>query len=147
MTSKDKEDIASAAAATGKLPVRLLLYNQLEELRNDEWTDLLSIVVALLCFDPNREQRLEKARTAFQGARLDNFTKASKALAHVSKLLQDANTAFGKDFITNYDLFQMVRKKLPREIRINPVVAGTTLTTPSPRRGSDSLGSEVSRIL
>ena len=85
LTSKEKEDIASnsAAAATGKLPVRLLLYSQLEELRNDEWTGLLSIVVALLCFDPNREQQFEKARTALKEARLDNFTKASEDLAHV----------------------------------------------------------------
>ena len=117
LTSKEKEDNASTVAATGKLPVRLLLYNQLEELRNDEWSDLLSIVVALLCFDLNRERQFEKARTALKEARLDNFIKASEALAHVSKLLQDANTAFGKEFITNYDLFQMVRKKLPREVR------------------------------
>ena len=39
--------MASAAAATGRLPVRLLLYNQLEELRNHEWTGLLSIAVDL----------------------------------------------------------------------------------------------------
>ena len=117
LTCKEKEDDASVAAATGKLPVRLLLYNQLDELRNDEWTDLLSTVVALLCFDPNREQQFEKARTALQEAKLDNFTKSSEALAHVNKLLQDANTAFGKEFITGYDLFKMVRKKLPKEIQ------------------------------
>ena len=56
MACKEKEDVASTDAVTGKLPVRLLLYNQLKELRNDEWIDLLSIVVALLCFDPNKDQ-------------------------------------------------------------------------------------------
>ena len=117
LNSKEKEDVASAAAATCRLPVRLLLYTQLKELRNHEWTGLLSIVVALLCFDPNRERQFEKARTALEESRLDNFTKAAEALAHISKLLQDANTAFGREFITHYDLFQMVRKKLPREIQ------------------------------
>ena len=117
LACNETEDAASIAAATGKLAVRLLLYNQLKELRNDKWTDLLSIVVALLCFDPNREQKFEKARTALQEARLDNFIKASEALVHISKPLQDATTAFGKEYITDYNLFQMVRKKLSREIR------------------------------
>ena len=88
LTCKAKENIASVATATGKLPVHLLLYNQLAELRNCEWTDILSIVVALLCFDPNKEQRFEKARTALKESKLDNFTKPSEALAHVSKLRQ-----------------------------------------------------------
>ena len=125
LDSKEKEKVASVAAATGRLPVRLLLYNQLEELRNEEWTDLLSIAVALLCFDPNKEQQFEKARTALYDSRLDNFTRSSEALAHVRKLLQDANTAFGKEFITDYDLFGMIRKKLSKEIQyeVNGILA------------------------
>ena len=114
---KEKEKVASVATATGRLPVRSLLYNQFEELRNEEWTDLLSIAVALLCFDPNKEQQFEKARAALYDSRLDNFTKSAEALAHVRKLLQDANTAFGKEFITNYDLFGMIKKKLSKEIQ------------------------------
>ena len=64
-------------------------------MENEEWIDLLSIVVALLCFHPNTEQHFEKAKAALYDARIDNFTRSSKALAHSSKLLQDANTAFG----------------------------------------------------
>jgi hypothetical protein len=56
LDSRGKEQIASTATATSKLPARVLLYNQLEELRNEERTGLLSIVVTILCVDPNREQ-------------------------------------------------------------------------------------------
>ena len=38
-------------------------------------------------------------------------------LAHISKLLQDANTSFGKQFIAYYDLLIFVKQKLCREIR------------------------------
>ena len=125
LDSKEKEKIAAAAASTGRLPVRLLLYEKLEELRNDEWTDLLSIAVALLCFDPNKEQQFEKARDALHKAKIDNFTRPSEALAHIAKLVQDANTAFGKEFISDYDLFILIKKKLPKEIQyeINNLLA------------------------
>lgn len=86
-------------------------------MENEEWTALLSIAVALLCFDPNKEQQFEKARAALYGARIDNFTRPSEALAHISKLLQDANIAFGKEFINDYDLFVLIKRKLPKEIQ------------------------------
>ena len=98
--SKEKEKITSIAALTGRLPTRLLLYEKLESLKNEDWTDLLEIAVALLCYDPNKEQQFEKARAALFDVKIDNFNKSSEALALVSKLLQDANTAFGKEFIS-----------------------------------------------
>ena len=118
LDSKEKEKIATVAASTGRLLVRLLLYEKLKGLENEEWIDLLSIVVALLCFDPNKEQQFEKTRAALYDARrIDNFTRPSEALAHISKLLQDTNTAFGKEFIDDYDLFVLIKRKLPKEIQ------------------------------
>ena len=100
LTSGEKEVVASSAAATSKLPARHLLYGQLEKLSNDEWTGLLHIAVAITCYDPNKEQQFERARTALVTASLGNFKKPSEALAHISKLLQDANTAFGQECMT-----------------------------------------------
>ena len=117
LTSGEKEALASSAAATGRLPVRLLLYNQLEELRNHEWIGLLHIVVAITCYDPNKEQQFERARSVLVTASLGNFKKPSEALAHISRLLQDANTAFGRECMTYYDLFILVKVKLCREIQ------------------------------
>ena len=112
---KEKEKIASIVAPTGRLPTRLLLYEKLESLENEEWTDLLGIAVALICFDPNKEQQFEKARAVLFDVKIDNFIKSSEALAHVSKLLQDVNTVFGKEFISFYDLFGLIKKKLPKD--------------------------------
>ena len=89
LDSQEEEEVASIAASTGRLPIRLLLYEKLEGLKNEEWTDLLGIAVALLCFDPNKEQRFEKARAAPYDAKIDNVTKPPEALAHASKLLQE----------------------------------------------------------
>ena len=38
LTSGEKEAVASTAAATGRLPVRYRMYEQLEELDTEEWT-------------------------------------------------------------------------------------------------------------
>ena len=113
---EEKEKVASLAAAIGTLPLRLLLSVQLEEIEKEEWTGLLQIAVALTCFDPNQEQQFEKARTTLFDSSLGNFNKPSEVLAHVLKLHQEATTAFGKEFITQYDLFQLIRKK-PREVQ------------------------------
>ena len=114
---KEKEKIASIAVSTGRLPTRQLLYEKLESLKNDELAYLLGIAVALICFDPNKEQQFEKARAGLFDVKIDNFDKSSEALAHVSKLLQDANTAFGKEFVSFYDLFGLVKKKLRKDVR------------------------------
>jgi hypothetical protein len=45
----DKEKIAGLAASTGRLNPHQLPYSQLESLKNEEWTGLLSIAVAVLC--------------------------------------------------------------------------------------------------
>ena len=116
LDSRGKEQIASTAAPAGRLPTRVLLYNQLEELRNEEWTGLLSIAVAILCFDPNREQQFEKARKDLNDSDLSSFKKPSEALAHIFALHQRAVTAFGKDFMTMYDLFTLVKSKLHQDV-------------------------------
>ena len=49
---------------------------------------------------------------------LGQFREAVRGrVANISRLLQDANTAFGKQCITYYDLFILVKQKLCREIR------------------------------
>ena len=88
----------------------------MESLDNEEWTGLLSIAVAVLCYDPNKEQAFKAARQLLHDSKLSNFKKPSEALARVIKLHQDAYTAFGGEFMTSYDLFTLVRKKLNREV-------------------------------
>ena len=96
---------------------RQLPYSQLGSLENEEWTGLLSIAVAVLCFDPHKEQAFEAARQLLLDSKLSNFKKPSEALARIFKLRQDAYTAFGREFTTFYDLFTLVRKKLNREVQ------------------------------
>ena len=53
------------------------------------------------------------------------FRRASEALAYIFQLLQAANTAYGSDFITMYDLFKLVKMKLSQEVQfeIDGVIA------------------------
>ena len=117
LTAKEKTEMAGATADTGRLPAGQLLHDHLEALKNEEWTGLLRIAVALLCFDDNRGRSFEKTRADLNEVKLSNLNKPSEALAHVFKLHQDATTAFGRDFITYYDLFSLAKDKLPIEIK------------------------------
>ena len=96
LTSGEKGAVVSTAAATGRLPAGHLMYEQLEGLDNEEWTGLFQIAVGMIFYDSNRELQFEKARSALVSSSLGNFKKPSEALAHINKLLQDANTAFRK---------------------------------------------------
>ena len=106
-----------------------------------------------ICYDTNRRLQFEKARSALISSSLGNFKKPSEALAHINKLLQDANTAFGKQFITYYDLFILVKKDPCSEIRyeidsilidgdytrvLSSPLIGTLLMIRSQRRGSST---------
>ena len=86
LTAEEKTEIAGATANTGRLPAGQLLHDHLEALKNEEWTGLLRIAVALLCFDDNRGRSFEKARADLNEVKLSNFNKPSEALAHVFKL-------------------------------------------------------------
>jgi len=117
LSAKEKTKMAETTANTGRLPARQLLYGHLEALQNEEWTGLIHIAVALLCFDDNRGLSFEKARNDLNEAKLSNFNKPSEALAHIFKLHQSATTAFGRSFITYYDLFNLIKDKLPSKIK------------------------------
>jgi hypothetical protein len=78
---------------------------------------LLDLTVATLCFDINKEESFEEKRQDLLQAHLSLFKKLSEALAHILQLLQAANTAYGGDFMTTYDLFKLVKAKLREEIQ------------------------------
>ena len=128
LTSGQEEAIASTAAVTGRLPARHLLYKQLEELTlgNEEWTGLFQIAVAMICYGTNRELQFQKAKSALISSSLGNFKKPSEALAHISKLLQDANTAFGKQFITYCDMFNVYPRQA-KAVQRNPICGSAGL--------------------
>ena len=86
LTCEEKESVASTAAVTGRLPARHLLYEQLEELDNEEWTGLFHIAVTMICYDTNRELQFEKARSALissrQSPQLHSQTRAQLHFEH-----------------------------------------------------------------
>ena len=86
---------------------------------------LLCITVELLCYDENKPRTFEKKRQELPTADLQQFKRCSEALAHILQLYQSATTAYGSEFVTMYDLLQLIISKLKCEIQyeINEVIA------------------------
>ena len=84
---------------------------------NGDWIGPLSLTVAVMCFDENKELSFENKRQELLDADLSAFNRCSEALAHILKLLQAANTAYGSSFMTNYDLFNLIKQKMDAQVR------------------------------
>lgn len=58
-------------------------------------------------------------------ADLSSFNRCSEALAHILQLLQAATTAYDSSFMTNYDLFNLVKRKMNVKVQheINDIIA------------------------
>ena len=69
------------------------------------------VTVASLCYDSNTTLSFEAKRYNLMQADLSPFRRASEALAHIFQLLQAANTAYGSDFLSIYDLYKLVKGK------------------------------------
>lgn len=120
----------STAKRTGKLPDRIATHKQLDSLTNGDWMDLLHLTVSHLCFDENKELAYETRKKDLINADLSPFLRCSEALVHILQLHQAATTAYGSEFTTMYDLFNLIRGKLNFEVQheINEIIA-TNKTT------------------
>ena len=116
---------ANAIATTGRLPDRVASTKELDLITNGDWMGLLCVTVELLCFDANKPQTFERKRQELLTADLQQFSRCSEALAHILQLYQSATTAYGSEFVTMYDLLQLIISKLKCEIQyeINEVIA------------------------
>lgn len=78
---------------------------------------LLSLSVAVMCFDENKELSFENKRQELLAADLSVSNRCSEALAHILQLLQAANTAYGLSFMTNNHLFNLIKQKMNTQVR------------------------------
>jgi hypothetical protein len=108
---------ATNAARSGKLPNRKASYKQMDLLSNGDWMGLLGLTVELLCHDSNKPLTFENKRQELLSADLKQFDRCSEALAHVLQLYQAATTAYGSEFMTNYDLLKLIVSKLCSKVQ------------------------------
>ena len=81
---------------------------------------MLNLAVVVLCYDDNQERTFEEKRQQLMQADLPGFTKCQEALAHILSIYQAATNAYGSEFMTmyeQYDLLQLVKSKLGENIR------------------------------
>jgi hypothetical protein len=119
------EEMSSRAEATGKLSRREASLEDIRNMSNGDWIGLLGLSVAIMCYDENKEASFEIKRQELLIADLSSFNRCSEALAHILQLLQAATTAYGSPFMTNYDLFNLVKRKMNVKVQheINDITA------------------------
>ena len=125
LTDIKMEEQATIAAKTGKITDRKASLTDMQDLENGDWMGLLGLAVEFMCFDENKPRSFEEKRLALLNADLSGFNRCSEAMAHIMQLHQAATTAYGKDFITMYDLLELIKNKLKPEVRyeINDSIA------------------------
>ena len=125
LTAIEMEEQTTIAAKTGKLTDRKASHCDMHNLENGDWVGLLGLAVEFMCFDDNKPRSFEEKRMDLFKADLSGFSRCSEAMAHINQLHQAASTAYGKDFITMYDLLELIKNKLRPEVRyeINDSIA------------------------
>ena len=118
--------MSSRAEATGKLSRREASLEDIRNMSNGDWIGLLGLSVAIMCYDENKEASFEIKRQELLAADLSNFNRCSEALAHILQLLQAATTTYGSPFMTNYDLFNLVKRKM--NVKVQHDISDITAT-------------------